>query len=130
MSNMGQILLEPPSVFGWDWETSWISSTTLLARMVFARDVAAARYGRGAKAFRPEKLLSTSLTDAGQIVDAALASLAMTDRFTSAERDSLIDYLTDNDPGQPVDLTDEQVRHTKLRGLYGLILQSPHYQLQ
>ena len=130
MSNMGQILLEPPSVFGWDWETSWISSTTLLARMVFARDVASARNGSGATAFRPEKLLSTGLTDAGQIVDAALASLAMTDRFTSAERDSLIDYLTDNDPGQPVDLTDEQVRHTKLHGLYGLILQSPHYQLQ
>ena len=36
---MGQLLLDPPSVFGWDWETAWISSATLLARYNFARDL-------------------------------------------------------------------------------------------
>jgi uncharacterized protein (DUF1800 family) len=43
---MGQLLLDPPSVFGWDWETAWISSATLLARYGFARDLISAR-GRG-----------------------------------------------------------------------------------
>ena len=38
----GQIALDPPSVFGWDWEQSWISSATLLARYGFARDLGAA----------------------------------------------------------------------------------------
>ena len=32
LADMGQSLFEPPSVFGWDWETAWISSATLLAR--------------------------------------------------------------------------------------------------
>ena len=36
---MGQVLLDPPSVFGWDWETAWVSSATLLARYGFARDL-------------------------------------------------------------------------------------------
>ncbi len=53
---MGQLLLFPPSVFGWDWETSWISSSSLLARYNFARDVTSAREG-GKTSFRPEKLM-------------------------------------------------------------------------
>ena len=43
---------------------------------------------------------------------------------------SLIDYVTDGSPATPVDLTDVDVRNTKLHGLFGLILESPHYQLQ
>ena len=39
LADMGQMLLDPPSVFGWDWETAWISSATLLARYAFARDL-------------------------------------------------------------------------------------------
>ena len=42
---MGQLLFEPPSVFGWDWETAWLSSATLLARYGFARDLTSARGG-------------------------------------------------------------------------------------
>jgi uncharacterized protein (DUF1800 family) len=45
--NMGQVLLDPPSVFGWDWEESWVSSATLLARYTFARDLIMARTGAG-----------------------------------------------------------------------------------
>src|SRR5262249_35821966 len=29
LNNMGQVLFEPPSVFGWNWETAWINSATL-----------------------------------------------------------------------------------------------------
>ena len=43
IEEVGQTLFEPPSVFGWDWETSWISSATLLARFSFARDVVGAK---------------------------------------------------------------------------------------
>ena len=78
---MGQILLEPPSVFGWDWETAWISSATLLARYGFARDVTSAR-GRGSSSFRPERLIDLSLTDPGDIVDAVTDVLGVTDQFT------------------------------------------------
>ena len=58
---MGQILLDPPSVFGWDWEAGWISSATLLARYSFARDLVGS--ATAAARFQPEKLLDLTLTD-------------------------------------------------------------------
>jgi hypothetical protein len=39
LSSMGQVLGDPPNVFGWDWEQGWVSSATLLARYNFPRDI-------------------------------------------------------------------------------------------
>ena len=128
LANMGQVLFEPPSVFGWDWEQGWVSSATLLARYDFARDVIAAR-GTGGTAFRPDKLVNLDVTDAGAIVDAVTGLLGVTDQFSSGERAALLDYLTDGNPTAPVDLHDDDLRNTKLHGLFGLLLQSPAYQL-
>jgi len=126
MTKMGQVLLEPPSVFGWDWDTDWISSATLLARYRFARDIVAAR---GSGRFRPEKLIDLGLTDPGAIVDAVSDSLGVPDQVTAAERQVYIDYLTDNGASPTLDLNDDDVRNTKLHGLYALVMQSPAYQL-
>jgi hypothetical protein len=41
MTNMGQTLLEPPDVSGWDLGQSWFSSGSMLARMNFAATLAA-----------------------------------------------------------------------------------------
>jgi hypothetical protein len=125
---MGQTLLEPPSVFGWDWEASWISSSTLLARYQLATDVIAAR-GKGNTAFRPEKLIDLNLTDPGAVVDAVTAVLGITDQLAPADRDVLINYLTDGNPSAAVNLNDEHFRTLKLNGLFGLAMQSPAYQL-
>jgi uncharacterized protein (DUF1800 family) len=127
LTNMGQVLLEPPSVFGWDWESGWLSSATLLARYGFARDVTCAR-GSGGGAFRPERLFDLNETDPGAVVDAVTDLLGVTDQFIGSERDALIDYLTDGG-GQPVDLNDYAFRDMKLNGLVALVLQSPAYQL-
>ena len=126
LSNMGQVLLDPPSVFGWDWETSWISSATLLARYGFARDLIASR-GRGV--FRPERLIDFGLTDPGEIVDAVADVLGVQDQLTAAERTTLVDYLTDHGLTPSIDLNDSDVRNTKLHGLFALVMQSPAYQL-
>ncbi|MDG2303381.1 MAG: DUF1800 family protein [Candidatus Binatia bacterium] len=126
LTQMGQVLLEPPSVFGWDWDTAWISSSTLLARYRFARDIVAAR---DAGAFRPDKLIDTDLTDPGEIVDAVSDSLGVPDQVTVAERQVYIDYLTDNGANPTIDLDDDDVLNTKLHGLYALVMQSPAYQL-
>jgi hypothetical protein len=131
LTNMGQILLEPPSVFGWEWETAWLSSSTLLARYAFARDVTSARQG-GRTSFRGDDLIDVTLTDPGDIVDAVTALLGVDDYFTvgSAARDALIDYVTDGaGSGASVDLSDETLRDRKLNGLVATVLQSPAYQL-
>src|SRR5262249_53208459 len=82
LNAMGQVAFLPPSVFGWDWDTAWLSSATLLARYAFATDVTSAR-GKGKTAFRPEKLVKKNLTDPGTIVDTATDSLGITDQLTA-----------------------------------------------
>jgi uncharacterized protein (DUF1800 family) len=128
LESMGQILFEPPSVFGWNWDAAWISSATLLARYDFATDVTAAR-GRGRYNFHPEKLVPLSLTDPADIVAAATDVLGITDQLTDTEKAALANYLTDNGTNPTLDLTDFTTRDTKLNGLFALLLQSPAYQL-
>ncbi len=123
IGDMGQWLLEPPSVFGWDWEEAWINSATLLARYAFARNLAGAR-GSRTYHVRSDRLIDLNLTAPGDIVDAVLRLLGVPDQFSSAERQALIDYL-----GGPLDLRDEYTRYRKLHGLIALVLQSPQFHL-
>jgi uncharacterized protein (DUF1800 family) len=128
LENMGQVLMEPPSVFGWNWETAWLSSGTLLARYSFARDIVSVRYDN--PLFKPELLMSLSLTDPGDIVDAVTDALVVTDQLTGTERQALVDYLTDAGAVSSLDLTDYDTRNNKLHGLFALVMQLPAYQLQ
>jgi uncharacterized protein (DUF1800 family) len=127
LSNMGQVLADPPSVFGWDWEGAWVSSSSMLARYNFARDIVSARDGGGS--FKPEKLIDIGLTAPAAIVDAAVEALAIQDHVTAAEKTALVAYLTDNGARTSLDLTDYDTRNTKLHGLFALLMQSPAYQL-
>ncbi len=128
LEDMGQELFDPPSVFGWDWENSWITSRTVLSRAILARDLTVAR-GRGATSFRPGKLMSLELTDPTEIVDAVTGVLGVTDRISPTERSILIDYLTDEGASASIDLQDEDVVERKLAGLFAVVMQSPAYQL-
>jgi uncharacterized protein (DUF1800 family) len=122
LERMGQVLFEPPTVFGWDLEGGWVSSSSLLARYSFARDVTAAREGSGR--FQHQKVVDLDLTDPAAIVDAVLEALGVPDQFSPAEIQVMRDYLG---PG-PVDLWDYDTRNRKLSGLFRLVLQSPAYQ--
>jgi hypothetical protein len=128
LDDMGQRLFDPPSVFGWDWEAAWISSATLLARFGFARDLSAARV-KDKYVFRPEKLMPMTLQAPDDILNAASDLLGLTDQLSAADRAFLVAYLTDGGALPLLDLTDEDLRHRKLHGLFALLLQSPAYQL-
>jgi uncharacterized protein (DUF1800 family) len=128
LAEMGQVLFDPPSVFGWDWELAWLSSTTLLARFGFARDVGAAR-GRDRRAFQPKRIVDLGLTEPGAIVDAVTGVLGVADQLGPGARAALVDYLTDGGATASLDLTNDAVRERKLHGLFTLVLQSPAYQL-
>jgi len=121
LQDMGQVVLEPPSVFGWDWEQAWISSVGLLARYEFVRDVTTSR---DSKPFQPEKLIDITLTTAADIVDAVTDQLGVTDQLTAAQRQALIDFVLAGE-SEPLDLFDVDFREEKLHGLYALVLQSP-----
>jgi len=132
LSNMGQLLLEPPSVFGWDWEAAWVNSSTLLARYGFVRDAISAR-GSGGTALRPERLFDfaeSPAVDPDVVVTAVTGLLGVGPSFDvgSGNRDALIDYLTDG-LGGTLDFSDYQTRDKKLRGVILLVTQSPAYML-
>ncbi|MFP6684091.1 MAG: DUF1800 family protein, partial [Polyangiaceae bacterium] len=131
MARMGQRLLAPPSVFGWDWEEAWLTSTTLLARQRFARDLTTARWGRKKSNFRPGEFIDEILTDPSEIVDAASQACGVSGRFTQSEHDALVDYLSDGNPTASLDLgdlDDNGYMSGKVRGLFALILGSPAFQ--
>jgi uncharacterized protein (DUF1800 family) len=126
LQNMGQVLLDPPSVFGWDWEAAWLSSSALLARFGFARDVSTIRY---AGRLRVDKLVDLDLTDPEQIVQQAADALGIAGELTTADRDALVTYLLDDAPTDPLDLKEYYTQQRKLRGLLGLLMTSPAYQV-
>jgi uncharacterized protein (DUF1800 family) len=129
LTNMGQTIFDPPSVFGWDWETAWVSSATMLARYGFARDLTSAR-GGGGSSFRPDKLMDLSLSDPNAILAAATDVLGITGDLTAGEESILVNYLTDNGLNPSLHLDDYDVRNEKLHGLFALLMQTPAYQLQ
>jgi uncharacterized protein (DUF1800 family) len=127
LTDMGQIIGDPPSVFGWDWESGWISSASMLARFNFARDLTSARDGGGS--FKPERLMSLTLTDPDAIIAAAAAVLGLQDHLKAADKVNLRTYLTNNGANPTLDLFDFDTRNIKLNGLFALMMQSPAYQL-
>ena len=120
LSNMGQILFEPPDVSGWDTGQAWFSTSAMLARLNFAAslatnqkfNLATAAKNSGASS-TPEALLSHFLTE------------LVTAPFDSAARLELSSYLRATGPwsGSDVQL------QAKAPGLVHLIAGSPEYQL-
>ena len=117
LSNMGQILFEPPDVSGWDAGQAWFSTGAMLARMNFAAALSSNQKFNLAKsatsyAETPESLLSYFL---GELATPALDSSVMAEwtnylRATGAWTGS-----------------DAQLQ-AKAPGLVHLIAGSPEYQ--
>ena len=118
LSNMGQVLYEPPDVSGWDAGTTWFATGAMLARMNFAASLAANQKFNLAGAAKgsartPESLLAYFRDQ--------LATAPM-DSGTSAE---LLTYLRTNGAWTG---SDAQMQ-SKSAGLVHLITGSPEYQL-
>ena len=118
LSNMGQILYEPPDVSGWDTGRAWFSTGAMLARMNFAATLAANQkfnLAATAKGYArtPESLL-TYFLDA-----------LMTAPLDTAVRSELSDYLRATGAWTG---SDAQVQ-AKSAGLVHLIAGSAEYQL-
>jgi len=117
LSNMGQILFDPPDVSGWDLGHTWFSTGAMLARMNFAASVAANQKFNLAVAAKsssktPEALLSY------------FADELMTAPMDSATTSELMGYLRATGAWTA---SDTQVQ-TKSAGLVHLIAGSPEYQ--
>jgi uncharacterized protein (DUF1800 family) len=117
LSNMGQILFEPPDVSGWDAGQTWFSTGAMLARMNFASSLAANQKFKLAAA---SKIASRSPDALLSYFTEALVGVPF-DSTTMAE---LTNYLSATGPwtGSDVQL------QAKASGLVHLIAGSPEYQ--
>jgi uncharacterized protein (DUF1800 family) len=124
---MGQTLLLPPSVKGWDGGRKWVNTSTLLARYNYGTYLAA---DRQLGILDPAALVAASgQTTAEGLVDYFLALLGPLDVGTAA-RARLVGYMNANPDGTPGAFTlDAASVDRKVRGLVELILSTAEYQM-
>jgi len=120
MSNMGQILFEPPDVSGWDTGQAWFSTGAMLARMNFAASLASNQ--------KFNLATSAKVSGASSSPDALLSHFI--DELITAPLDSsvtteLSGYLRATGAWTG---SDAQLQ-AKAPGLVHLIAGSPEYQL-
>jgi hypothetical protein len=139
---MNMTLFDPPSVGGWPGGLAWIGVGTLLARLEFAKDLAADGKAPSVDLNRIKGLLGNAAADPGAAVDLILAYIGLNANtvqspigaiprsrplaLTTAQRDALIAYATNGNPTAKLNLksattTDAKV---KARGLVALALQA------
>ncbi|MCC6162060.1 MAG: DUF1800 domain-containing protein [Acidobacteria bacterium] len=117
LANMGQQLLDPPDVNGWDLGRGWFSTGAMLARMNFAATLASNQK------FNLRDVLRTDAATPSGLVSGVL------DRLSSDEMDgmrvtALTDYVTF---GGAWSASDAQIAN-KSAGLVHLVLGSGEYQ--
>jgi uncharacterized protein (DUF1800 family) len=84
IDQLGQVLLEPPSVEGWHEERAWLNPATWLARANFAADLAAGRRGLRLQPAPHELLRGTAEQRAAHAIE-----LLLDGDVTPASRDAL-----------------------------------------
>ena len=93
MRSMGQDLLAPPTVKGWDGGEAWINTSTLLARVNFASAISNSRQMFGGQVFQVTSYLQqNSLTPEGW-VDYLIETLGPLP-LTPATRQTLMNFVS------------------------------------
>ena len=120
LSNMGQILYEPPDVAGWDLGESWFSTGAMLARMNFASSLAA----------NQKIKLATAVKDAGAGKTPEQLLAYLSDQIVTAPQDASVATELNNYLHSTGAWTgaDAQLQ-AKASGLVHLMVGSPEYQL-
>jgi uncharacterized protein (DUF1800 family) len=134
ISLMGQTLLAPPDVFGWDGGLTWINTTTLLARANFANALATNRENNPQRPrghyFDPNALLvGENVEKPKKLVNVLLDTLGPL-TLSKKQMKPLKTYAEVDDSGNKVEFElDTTTVDKKVRGLVHLIMTLPEYQM-
>lgn len=131
LGTMGQHLLAPPNVKGWDGEEKWINSTTLAARLTYARSIP--EMNADGNNFNPhcpvEEFVPVDMKSPSSVVD-KLAQVLFQGELSPENRAEFEKFLLAGDDGpQPEAFRDDEgFRMTKVRQLLGVMLALPEFQ--
>jgi uncharacterized protein (DUF1800 family) len=105
MRSMGQDLLEPPSVKGWDGGERWINTSTLLARVNFANYMSQSRQAFGGQFAQAVSFVRQNNFNGASYVDYLAETLGPLP-LTPQTRQTLIDFV--NGVGDPTATAEDQ----------------------
>lgn len=130
MARMGQDLLMPPNVKGWDGGQAWIATDTMMERFNFANRVTSEKFAQMEKYTSMADLMDKQgLKSAGDVVDYFLSLMVDSD-VPAGTRSKLVAYVSSDIKGSPVrQVPDDKTLDCKMRGLVHLIMTLPTYQL-
>lgn len=129
LAQMGMDLFEPPNVAGWPGGLRWITSSTLLERVEFVKNLTSSDGQTRIRGTSLERVQLTGVRAAEDVVDEVIAQLGLDIgpmALTLVERDVLIAYATDDGATPTLDLSSDITDDflTKVRGIIGLALQA------
>ncbi len=123
MAGMGQDLLSPPSVKGWDGGARWINTATLLARVKFATALSASRLAFDGQFTRAVSYAQGKNLTPAQWVDYLAETLGPLE-LTPQTRQTLVDYANASGP-----FVNAGGLEARLRGVIPLLMSTPEYQV-
>lgn len=131
LNPMGQELLAPPNVKGWDGEEKWINATTLAARMTYARSIPEmnANDNKFNPHFPADELVAPDNKSPADIVE-KLAQALFQGEMSAENRLEFEKFLLAGDeaPNPEAFRDDDGFRAMKVRQLVGVMLALPEYQ--
>jgi uncharacterized protein (DUF1800 family) len=101
MNRMGQSLLYPPNVKGWDGNEAWINSNTYLVRMNFGWAIAQQRGNDYAKKGSIDKILKSESAKSADDVVKIFVDLLADGNVPDETRAALVDYLNRDEKNKP-----------------------------
>jgi len=131
MGKMGQNLLYPPNVKGWDGEQAWINSNTVLVRFNLGLSLATQRRDNefARRTDFESYLKQNKITTAADAID-FYSRLMFDGRLPTQDRAELLEYMNRNERNEPVQFVlNGGTINSKVRGVLHLMMSMPEYQL-
>jgi hypothetical protein len=133
-TKMGQELLYPPNVKGWDGDEAWINANTVLLRFNFGLSLATQRRGEFAKPSDLQGWIERHHVKTADDVITAYGNLLLDGELPPNLRPKLLAYLNetphkDKHKKPPAFTVTPRTINSKVRGLLHLLMSTPEYQL-
>jgi uncharacterized protein (DUF1800 family) len=128
MNRMGQSLLYPPNVKGWDGHEAWINASTYLVRMNYGWMLCQQRL----QEFAERGSLQDMIKDAADTPDktvARLVDLLLDGQCSEPQRRTLTAYLTEGAIGKNLAYNPRQENSRAVRSAIRVITAMPEFQL-
>jgi hypothetical protein len=126
---MGQSLLYPPNVAGWDGGQTWINATTVIERFRFGMNLGQHGFNEFVGSELRTFLTENDITTATGIID-KMGNLMLDGEVRPELRGRLLDYFARDSENKPTDFKlDGRGYSHKVRGGIQILASTPAYQL-